>query len=76
MISNLTIGATMTYWMNAQDAKTNLLKLVNAASAGEEVIIESEGVPAVRIVPYVASERQAQSTLETAGGLTYSLQAS
>jgi prevent-host-death family protein len=49
----------MTYWMNAQDAKTNLLKLVDAASAGEEVIIEREGVPTVRIVPYAAPAKKA-----------------
>jgi prevent-host-death family protein len=70
-------GATMTYWMNTQDAKANLLQLVNAASAGEEVIIENEGVPAVRIVPYTAFEkRTSQDAPESTGALAFSLQAS
>ena len=37
--------------MNIHDAKTNLSKLVEAAEAGEEVIIARNNKPAVRLVP-------------------------
>jgi prevent-host-death family protein len=36
--------------MNIHDAKTNLSKLVEAAEAGEEVIIARNNKPAVRLV--------------------------
>jgi prevent-host-death family protein len=42
----------MTVTMNMQEAKTNLSKLVNAALAGDEVVIANRGVPAVKLVPY------------------------
>ncbi|MDR1088285.1 MAG: type II toxin-antitoxin system prevent-host-death family antitoxin [Coriobacteriales bacterium] len=42
----------MAVTMNMQAAKTNLAKLVNAALAGDEVVIANRGVPAVKLVPY------------------------
>ncbi|MDR0347808.1 MAG: type II toxin-antitoxin system prevent-host-death family antitoxin [Coriobacteriales bacterium] len=58
--------------MNTQEAKANFLQLVNAASAGEEVIIENEGIPTVRIVPYATPQSAPEDTSTPA----YSLQAS
>jgi prevent-host-death family protein len=40
---------------NVHDAKTNLSKLIERAEAGEEVIIARRDIPAVRLVPVVAS---------------------
>jgi prevent-host-death family protein len=42
----------MAVTMNMQEAKTNLSKLVNAALAGDEVVIANRGIPAVKLVPY------------------------
>jgi prevent-host-death family protein len=42
----------MTVTMNMQAAKTNLSRLVQAALAGDDVIIAHRGVPAVKLVPY------------------------
>ncbi len=36
---------------NVHAAKTNLSKLIDAALAGEEIIIARDSVPAVRLVP-------------------------
>lgn len=36
---------------NISDAKAKLSELVNAAIAGEEVVIDRAGKPAVRLVP-------------------------
>ena len=36
---------------NVHAAKTNLSKLIDAALAGEEVVIARDSVPAVRLVP-------------------------
>ena len=41
--------------MNIHDAKTNLSKLIEAAEAGEEVIIARNNVPVVRIVAVTKS---------------------
>ncbi|WP_427312137.1 type II toxin-antitoxin system Phd/YefM family antitoxin [Cupriavidus sp. H39] len=37
--------------VNIHDAKTNFSRLVDAASAGEEIIIAKAGKPAARLVP-------------------------
>jgi prevent-host-death family protein len=42
----------MVVTMNIQEAKTNLSKLLNAALAGDEVIIANRGVPTAKLVPY------------------------
>lgn len=41
--------------VNIHDAKTNLSRLVDAAAAGEEVIIAKAGKPAARLVPIKAA---------------------
>ncbi len=41
----------MSAQVNMLDAKNQLSKLVKAAMAGEDVIIASNGVPMVRLVP-------------------------
>ena len=38
--------------VNIHEAKTNLSQLVEAALAGEEVVIARAGKPAVQLVPY------------------------
>lgn len=38
---------------NVHQAKTQLSKLIEAALAGEEVVIARNGVPAVKLVPIV-----------------------
>jgi len=40
--------------VNMLEAKSQLSKLVKAAVAGEEVVIASNGVPIVRLVPVTA----------------------
>ena len=55
----------MTIVKNMLEAKTNLSKLVNAALAGEEVIIANRGTAAVRLVPY---ERPSKRELGFVGG--------
>ena len=55
----------MTIVKNMLEAKTNLSKLVNAALAGEEVIIANRGSAAVRLVPY---ERPSKRELGFVGG--------
>jgi prevent-host-death family protein len=37
--------------INIHDAKTNFSKLVDAAAAGEEIVIAKAGKPAARLVP-------------------------
>ena len=44
----------MTKTANMHEAKSQLSKLVDAALAGEEVIIQKAGKPAVRLVPVAA----------------------
>jgi prevent-host-death family protein len=44
----------MTKTANMHEAKSQLSKLVDAALAGEEVIIQKAGKPAVRLVPIEA----------------------
>jgi prevent-host-death family protein len=44
----------MTKTANMHEAKSQLSKLVDAALAGEEVIIQRAGKPAVRLVPVEA----------------------
>jgi prevent-host-death family protein len=41
----------MTKTANIHEAKTQLSRLIEAALAGEEVIIQKAGKPAVRLVP-------------------------
>jgi prevent-host-death family protein len=48
----------MAVTMNMQAAKTNLSKLVNAALAGDEVIIANRGVPAVKLVPFERPQKR------------------
>ena len=43
--------------VNMLEAKSQLSKLVKAAVAGEEVVIASNGVPMVRLVPVKARSR-------------------
>jgi prevent-host-death family protein len=45
--------------VNMLEAKSQLSKLVKAAVAGEEVVIASNGVPVVRLVP-VSARRKAR----------------
>ena len=45
---------------NIHEAKTQLSRLVEAALAGEEVVIARNGVPAVKLVP---SRRRSSETL-------------
>lgn len=40
--------------MNILDAKTNLSKLIEAACAGEDVVIAKGGKPVARLVPIAA----------------------
>ena len=51
----------MTKTANVHEAKSQLSKLIEAALAGEEVIIQKAGKPAVRLVPIKApkAERKA-----------------
>lgn len=37
--------------VNIHDAKTNFSRLVDAAAAGEEIVIAKAGKPAARLVP-------------------------
>ena len=55
----------MTVFMNMQEAKTNLSKLVAAAQAGEEVIIGNRGTAVAKLVAY---ERPAKRELGFVGG--------
>ncbi|MGL4609656.1 MAG: type II toxin-antitoxin system Phd/YefM family antitoxin [Trueperaceae bacterium] len=48
----------MTKIVNMHEAKTNLSKLAEAASKGEEVIIAKSGEPFVRLVPVAATPKQ------------------
>jgi prevent-host-death family protein len=41
----------MTKIVNMHEAKTNLSKLVEAASQGEDIVIAKSGEPLVRLVP-------------------------
>lgn len=41
---------------NSHEAKTQLPRLVEAALAGEEVVIARNGVPAVKLVPVEATK--------------------
>lgn len=43
------------------DAKTHLSKLVERAEAGEDVVIQRNGKPAVRLVPVVEEPRSLAS---------------
>ncbi|HYM67272.1 MAG TPA: type II toxin-antitoxin system prevent-host-death family antitoxin [Patescibacteria group bacterium] len=43
------------------DAKTNLSRLVARAEAGEDVVIQRNGKPAVRLVPVVEEPRSLAS---------------
>jgi prevent-host-death family protein len=54
--------------MNIHDAKTNLSKLVEAAEAGEEVIIARNNKPAVRLVPVTAKSGFRLGGLEQLAG--------
>lgn len=42
---------------NVHAAKTNLSKLIDAALAGEEVVIARDNKPAVRLVPVEAAKK-------------------
>ena len=45
---------------NVHEAKTQLSKLIEAAIAGEEVVIARNGVPAVRLVPVEVEQPRRQ----------------
>lgn len=47
--------------VNVHEAKTNLSKLLERVSAGEEIVIARAGKPVARLVPYAA--RPAKRTL-------------
>ena len=44
--------------INLHAAKTHLSRLVEAAAAGEDIVIAKAGKPMVRLVPVVASSRR------------------
>ena len=44
--------------INLYDAKTNLSKLVDRASAGEEIVIAKAGKPKAKLVPYEAPRKR------------------
>ena len=44
--------------VNIHAAKTQLSRLIDAAAAGEEVIIAKAGKPVARLVPFVAKQRR------------------
>jgi prevent-host-death family protein len=44
--------------INVYEARAHLSKLLEAAEAGEEVIIARNGTPVVRLVPITAPERR------------------
>ncbi|MBN3733154.1 type II toxin-antitoxin system Phd/YefM family antitoxin [Burkholderia sp. Tr-20390] len=44
--------------VNIHDAKTNFSRLVDAAAAGEEIVIAKAGKPAARLVPIEPVKRQ------------------
>jgi len=48
---------SMTTQVNMLEAKSQLSKLVKAAVAGEDVVIASNGVPVVRLVPVRARSK-------------------
>lgn len=48
----------MTMTVNIHQAKSNLSKLIEAVSRGEEVIIAKAGKPAVKLVPITKQEIQ------------------
>lgn len=43
--------------VNIHEAKTHLSRLVEAAAAGEEIIIGKAGRPMARLVPYVRGDK-------------------
>ena len=43
--------------VNIQAAKTHLSRLVEAAAAGEEIILAKAGKPLVRLIPYAAVQK-------------------
>ncbi|MGV3513266.1 MAG: type II toxin-antitoxin system Phd/YefM family antitoxin [Novosphingobium sp.] len=47
----------MTIHVNIGKAKTNLSKLIAASLRGEEVVIDHDGVPQVRLTPVVKPEK-------------------
>jgi prevent-host-death family protein len=44
--------------VNVQDAKAQLSRLLDAALAGEEVVIAKAGKPVVRLTPIVVADRK------------------
>jgi prevent-host-death family protein len=46
--------------VNVHDAKTHLSRLIDQASAGEEIIIAKAGKPKARLVPYTETPRPRQ----------------
>lgn len=47
----------MTTTVNVHEAKTQLSRLLEAASRGEEVVIARNGEPVARLVPFSTSRR-------------------
>ena len=43
--------------MNIHYAKTNLSRLIEAVSAGEEIVISRAGTPVARLVPFASPTR-------------------
>ncbi len=56
---------------NIYEAKTSLSKLVEQASAGEEVIIAKAGKPRVRLVPVDAEPKERREWGKNFLGVTY-----
>lgn len=48
----------MTHTVNIHEAKTELSKLIEAVSRGEDVIIARNGEPVARLVPYSEARRE------------------
>lgn len=44
--------------VNVAEAKAQLSALIDAAVAGEEVVVAKAGVPAIRLVPVLATHRR------------------
>lgn len=59
----------MTVTVNVHEAKTQLSRLLEAASRGEEVIIARNGEPVARLVP-IASARRVPGAARGRGRLT------
>ena len=53
--------------INIHEAKTHLSRLVEAASAGEEIVIAKAGKPMARLVPLLHAQREPRTLGVLAG---------